>query len=72
MSTTAKTRAAYAQGASVVTSKAARTDLASIEGKSEPEGAALVNVSRSSVRLAKNVLKEGTPEQIKAVECDGS
>lgn len=46
----------------------ARTDLASIEAMSESDAATLLNVSRSSVQRARKILKEGTPEDIAAVE----
>jgi ParB-like chromosome segregation protein Spo0J len=45
-----------------------RTDLAQIQATSQPEAAALLNVSRSSVQAAKRVLDAGRPELVEAVE----
>ena len=46
----------------------ARTDLASIDAKSQPDAAARLNVSRSSVQRARLVLAQGIPALIAAVD----
>ena len=48
----------------------ARTDLASIEAKSQPERAALLNVSRSAVQRAEIVRDRGIPELFQAIKQD--
>lgn len=45
-----------------------RTDLAAIAAMSQPDAALLLNVSRGSVQRAAQVVKEGTPELVAAVE----
>lgn len=46
----------------------ARTDLASIDARSQPEAAAALNVSRPSVQRAARVQTSGTPELVRAVD----
>ena len=46
----------------------ARTDLAPIGGRSQPEAAKLLNVSTRSVQRARVVLKVAKPEDVAAVE----
>lgn len=46
----------------------ARTDLAPIDGRSQPEAAKLLNVSTRSVQRATVVLKKAKPEDVAAVE----
>ena len=46
----------------------ARTDLASIEAKSQSAAADLLNVSRSSVQRAREVIDRGAPNIVSAVE----
>lgn len=46
----------------------ARTDLAEISVMSQPEAAAMLNVSTDSVQFAKKVLDQGSEELIQKVD----
>lgn len=46
----------------------ARTDIASIEARSQSDAAEMLNVSRSAVQRAREVINDGAPELVAAVD----